>query len=313
MFAGDDVAVKVSVVVPVYNSEDTLRMLVKELASVLSGYAYEIILVNDGSRDRSLAICREIASEDDHVLLVDLARNFGQHNAIMAGLTQATGDWVVLIDDDLQHPPGEIPKLLGAAFSGYDVVYGKYKQKKHTLFRNFGSSLNDYMATLLIKKPRHLYFSSFKVLRAFVVREIVKYQSAYPYVDGLIFRTTQNIGSVEVEHHERTLGRSNYTLRKLLSLWANMFTNFSILPLRVATFAGLTMAGLSFLMGIVAVILKFTMDVLPPGWASLIVALVWFSGVQLACIGLLGEYVGRIYLSSNQTPQYVIKEVWRKG
>ncbi len=306
-------SLKLSVVVPVYNSQETLRKLIEELASTLRGIEYEVVLVNDGSQDQSLSICCEIASENQRVLLVNLARNFGQHNAIMAGLKHARGDWIVLIDDDLQHPPGEIPKLLQEASKGYDVVYGKYKQKRHKAFRNLGSRLNDYMATLLIRKPRHLYFSSFKLLRSYIVREIIRYDAAYPYLDGLIFRTTQNIGSVEVEHHERTLGKSNYTFGKLLLLWANMFTNFSILPLRIATCMGLTMAGISFLMGIGAVILKLTVNAMPNGWASLIVALVWLSGVQLACVGLLGEYVGRIYLSSNRTPQYVIKEVWGKG
>lgn len=301
---------KISIVIPVFNSEEALVPLVEGLTRTLSGYEYGIVLVNDGSRDQSIHVCKQIALVYSGVTVINLSKNFGQHNAIMAGLKFASGDWVVLMDDDLQHPPSEIIKLITETNKGYDVVYGRYRQKKHSWFRNAGSNFNDLMATLLIKKPQKLYFGSFKIIHKYVVQEILKYNSAYPYIDGLVFRTTQNIGSVEVEHHERILGKSNYTFGKLVRLWLNMFTNFSILPLRVATLVGFGISGISFLIGLAAIILKLSYDLTPPGWASLTVGLTWLGGVQLACIGLLGEYVGRIYLCSNQTPQYVIKEIF---
>lgn len=300
----------VSLVIPVYNSEDLLRLLVDEIEKGLVNYKYEIVFVNDSSRDGSLSVLKDLAMTRSNITVIDLARNFGQHNAIMAGLRFARGDVLVLMDDDLQHPPEEIRKLLEAMEkNGCDVVYGNYIAKKHTLFRNIGSRFNDVMATMLIKKPKDLYFCSFKAIRAFIAKEIVQYGGAYPYIDGLIFRTTNNIGSVPVVHKERKLGTSNYTFGKLLHLWFNMFTNFSILPLRMVTLLGFFMSFISFVFAAYVFIERHTFTVIQQGWASIMVSIMLLSGVQLASIGFLGEYLGRTFLTVNQTPQYVIRQV----
>ena len=306
----DTISLQLSIVVPVYNSQDSLRLLVEGLNNELRDYSFEIIFVNDCSADNSLAVLRELAQNNVHVLVVDLARNFGQHSAIMAGLRFASGELVVLMDDDLQHPPSEVLKLLRKLEEGdYDVVYGRYLGKKHHWFRNLGSQFNDKMATLLIKKPSNLYFCSFKVMKAYIVVEIINYCGAYPYIDGLIFRSTTKIGSVEVEHKTRDIGASNYTLKKLVLLWLNMFTNFSILPLRLVTIMGFLMSFVAFVFAVFVFIERFWFTTMPQGWASIMVSIMLMAGVQLASIGLLGEYLGRTYLSINQTPQYVVRGV----
>ena len=301
----------VSIVIPVYNSARLLPLLVNEIERELSGIDYEVVFVNDSSADDSLSVLKDLASMHPYITALDLARNFGQHNAIMAGIKYARGDVFVFMDDDLQHPPSEIRKLLETMIKNdCDVVYGNYVVKKHNAFRNWGSALNDWMATLLMKKPRDLYFSSFKAVRAFIVREILKYGGAYPYIDGLIFRATDNIGSVPVNHRERAIGASNYTFRKLLRLWFNMFTNFSILPLRMVTVFGFFTSFLSFIFAAYIFVERQKFTVVQQGWASLMVSIMLFSGVQLASIGFLGEYLGRTYLTVNQTPQHVIRSVY---
>jgi glycosyltransferase involved in cell wall biosynthesis len=215
--------IKVSVVVPVYNGSMTVEDLVAAIRGALAGYLVEIILVNDGSRDDSERICRLLAEKNRDVVFVSLRKNFGEHNAVMCGLNQATGDFAVIIDDDFQNPPDQICILLDEIRKGYDVVYSKYQRKRHNWFKNLGSRINNRVADILLNKPRRLYLSSFKVIR----REIVKYMGPFPYIDGLIFRVTDNIGSAWVEHDARKRGKSNYTLKKLISLYLNMFLNFS--------------------------------------------------------------------------------------
>lgn len=304
---------RISIVIPVYNSENTIRLLVDRLVNILPK-PLEIVLVNDGSRDASDETCRAAhAQYPDIVKYVELSRNYGEHCAVMAGLNQSTGDYVVIMDDDFQNPPEEVLKLVSEAQKhDHDVVYSCYKKKKHSYYRNLGSRFNNSVATLLLKKPKGLYLSSFKCINRFVVDEIVKYDGPYPYVDGLIFRITEKYGVVEVQHDERRDGESGYTLTKLIRLWMNMFVNFSLLPLRVTTLLGcLTSLFALFLMAWV-VISKFFEPDMPAGWATTVVMIALFSGAQLVMIGLLGEYVGRIFLSQNKTPQYCIRKVYKK-
>lgn len=304
---------RISIVIPVYNSEKTVRLLVDKLIHILP-QPLEIVLVNDGSKDASDATCRS-AQEDypEVVKYVELSRNYGEHCAVMAGLNQSTGDYVVIMDDDFQNPPEEVLKLVAEARDNdYDVVYSCYKEKKHSYFRNLGSRFNNSMATVLLKKPKGLYLSSFKCINRFVVDEIVKYDGPYPYVDGLIFRITEKYGVVEVQHDERRDGESGYTLSKLIRLWMNMFVNFSLLPLRVTTLLGcFTSVFALFLMAWV-MISKLIEPDMPAGWPTTVVMIALFSGAQLVMIGLLGEYVGRIFLSQNKTPQYCIRKVYKQ-
>lgn len=306
---------KLSVVIPAYNAEETITRLADDLVKALRGLDIEIVLVNDGSKDKTDAACVAIAGKyAGLVTYICLAKNFGEHNAVLAGLNYTSGDYVVIIDDDFQNPPEEIKKLVAeASDKGYDAVYGRYEKKCHSLFRNFGSSLNDKMANILLKKPKGLYLSSFKCLNRFMIKEIIKYRGPFPYIDGLILNHTRNIGEVTVQHARTRKARSGYTLGKLAGLWLNMFTNYSVYPLRISTLLGFLLSTIGGLAAISVIIEKLIHPEIPVGITSILVAILVFSGVQLMMLGLIGEYVGKQFLTSNQTPQYVVKRVLSKG
>jgi len=300
-----------SIVIPVYNGARTIGPLVERLVEVFDRDGLQIVLVNDGSVDHSDAVCRSLRVRyPEHVTYIELSKNFGEHNAVMAGLHHCRGDHVVVMDDDFQNPPEEARRLIEhATRHGYDVVYSRYACKHHHWLRNLGSRFNDAVATLLLNKPKGLYLSSFKCLNRFTVGEVVRYSGPYPYVDGLILRCTRRIGTIEVRHDARRAGRSGYTLRKLVGLWLNMFVNFSVLPLRLGTVAGFAASALGVLMGFGVLVERVLRPETPLGWASILVTVLTFSGVQLVMLGVLGEYVGRLFLSGNQTPQFVVRDV----
>ena len=300
-----------TIVIPVYNAEASIGRLVDALLAEPPAPATDIILVNDGSRDGSHRECR--ACCDRHpgrVTYLRLARNFGEHNAVMAGLCQAGGDYVVIMDDDFQNPPDEVARLVERAVAGgFDVVYAAFREKRHGPFRNWGSAFNDRVATWLLGKPPHLYLSSFKCLSRFLVDRVTAYAGPSPYVDGLILRVTDNIGKVVVEHCDRVCGRSGYTLWKLVRLWLTMFVNFSVAPLRFSAILGLAVSGFGLLLAAWGFLEKlFGVDV-PSGWPTLYVTVVIFAGIQLVMLGLLGEYVGRSLLEANRAPQFVVREI----
>jgi glycosyltransferase involved in cell wall biosynthesis len=301
----------ISIVIPVYNGAATIGDLVDRLIDVLSPNSLQIVLVNDGSADQSDRACRSLYLRyPETVTYVNLSKNFGEHNAVMAGLRHARGDYVVIMDDDFQNPPEEVTRLIEQACThSYDIVYSRYPRKQHHWFRNLCSRLNDRVANFMLDKPHNLYLSSFKCLSRFTVREITKYTGPYPYIDGLALRCTRSIGTVEVTHRPRRNGRSNYTLRRLIRLWLNMSVNFSVMPLRLSGLMGLVFSIFGFLLGIRVFIEKMQRPDLPIGWASVLVAIVLFSGVQLLMLGLIGEYLGRLFLTGNQTPQFVVREV----
>jgi undecaprenyl-phosphate 4-deoxy-4-formamido-L-arabinose transferase len=303
-------SIALSIVIPVYNAETSISRLVDELVDSLSTlYTLEIILVNDNSSDNSEKACVSVYQKHKGVVkFYSLSKNVGEHGAVMAGLGRVTGDHVVIMDDDFQNPVSEVIKLVNEALNNdYDVVYSYYDKKKHTTWRNMGSMLNDRVANYMLKKPRGLYLSSFKVMNRFLANEIIKYQAPFPYIDGLILQITDKIGRVRVNHHERREGRSGYTLKKLISLWLNMFTNFSILPLRISTILGFSFSVFGVVMGISAVIEKMLKPNIPIGYASLFVVVLVFAGVQLIMLGIVGEYIGRVFLSLNKKPQYTIR------
>jgi glycosyltransferase involved in cell wall biosynthesis len=301
-----------SIVIPCYNSAATIGPLVAELATLPVNGGLEVVLVNDGSRDDTARTCRELAnSAAVPVTFVDLARNFGEHNAVMAGLRYARGAYVITIDDDGQNPPDAVAALYEhARASGHDVVYTFYAEKQHEPWRNLGSWLANRVADLLLDKPKGFYLSSFRCMRAFVVEQIQHYEGPYPYVDGLIFQVTQNVGRLEVAHEPRRSGRSTYTLRKLVGLWLNLSLNFSVVPMRVSAVLGIVFSVIGFLASL-EVVVEVLITKTPPGWGSFMCALLVFSGVQLLTIGLVGEYVGRMYLTVNRRPQSVVREVVR--
>ena len=305
----------ISVVIPVYNGARTIGPLVERLLAALSGSPLQIVLVDDGSVDASDEVCRALSGRHaGMVTYVKLGRNFGEHNAVMAGLWHARGDYAVIMDDDFQNPPEEVGRLIDhARRHGYDIVYTHSPVKHHHWLRNLSSRLNDRVANFMLNKPRHLYLSSFKCLSRFLVGQILKYRGPYPYIDGLALRCTRNIGIIEVRHAPRREGRSNYTPRKLLRLWLNMFVNFSVMPLRVSTVVGLASSVLGLALGVEVLVERLVRPGVPVGWASVLVPIVLFSGVQLVMLGLLGEYLGRLFLTENQTPQFVVREVVESG
>lgn len=306
---------KISFVIPCYRSTKTLPGVVdevKETMGTLNEYTYEIILVNDCSPDDTYETIKKLSSENDNIRGLSLARNFGQHGALMAGFHEVTGDVVVCLDDDGQTPANEVSKLLDGIKSGADVVYASYSDKKHSPFRNFGSWINDRMACKMLGKPKELKVSSYFAAKRYVLDEMVKYTGAFPYVIGLVLRTTKNIINVPVKHRNREIGESGYTLSKLLGLWFNGFTSFSIRPLRVATTIGGISATAGFLYGIYTIIKKIWIKPaelsLAIGFSALMSVLVFMGGMILLMLGLVGEYLGRTYINLNNSPQFVVAE-----
>lgn len=304
---------KLSIVVPVYRSETILPKLVEEMLAAMHELrlqdVFELVLVNDASPDGSWSCIKQLADKHKFIVAISLMKNFGQHNATMAGLNYARGETVVIMDDDLQHPPSMIGDLLGALKSGADVCFVNYRNRQHAAWKKIGSWFNDLVATVLLGKPRGLYLSSFKALRGPIVAELVKYDGPYAYVDGLILDVTRSITSIDIEHEARYDGQGNYTLKKSILLWLNMATNFSVVPLRIASISGIILATLSLLMVLLVVIQKILHPEISAGWASLIAVVLFVGGTQLACIGLVGEYIGRAYLRLNRKPQFVVREV----
>lgn len=302
---------ELSIIIPVYNSERTLTPLLERLMACLTGYEFEVVLINDGSKDRSEWVCSRLADRFSNVRAISLRRNFGEFNAVLCGLNFAVGQFAVIIDDDFQNPPEAIVTLLQEAQTHeYDVVYSRYEQKQHNWFRNVGSDLTNALATYLLRKPSDLYLSSFKLIRREVIDEIIRYKGPYPYIDGLIFRVTSNVGSVLVPHHSRQEGRSNYTVRKLISLFLTVLVGYSVLPLRVLTGIGASLLGFSIWLGIVLFIGKITGWLVVREWELAFWIVAMLGGLQLLFVGILGEYVGRLSMTQSGMPPYVVKRTW---
>ena len=299
---------QLSIVIPLFHAALTLPALFREVSALEISGGIELILVNDGSSDETEAIALKLTRESlIPVTFLSLSRNFGEHNAVLAGLRASTGRYVVTMDDDLQNPPSEVLKLLALAQAEQrDVVYAIYERKEHSWWRNLGSRLTNVIADYVVEKPRKLYLSSFRCMTRLVADEVSRSRTPYPYIDGLIFQITQNVGAVAVRHAERRQGRSGYTIRKLIRLWTSMLINFSVLPLRLMTFAGVVTSAFGFL-AIVEVLLEHILRRNPTGWSSLMAAVLLLSGMQLLLLGIMGEYIGRIYLGISDKPQSVIR------
>ena len=305
--------INLSVVIPVYGSEMVLTELVTQLRNVLGGVdsvnkKYEIIFVCDNSPDKSWEIICSLAKIYACVKGVLLRVNAGQHNALMAGFAIAKGDVIITMDDDLQHSPDDIPILLQKIYDGDDVVYARFKNKKHPFWKVIGSQFNDLVASYVLQKPKGLYLSPFRAMKSVICRDILAYRGPYVYVDGLILSVTRRVSMVEIDHHERYAGDSGYSFKKSVSLWLKMATSFSIMPLRLTSFMGIVFAGFGFISALLLIVQKFTINIMPIGWSSLIVAVLIIGGVQLLALGVIGEYLGRVLLTINSRPQYIVGE-----
>jgi glycosyltransferase involved in cell wall biosynthesis len=303
----------VSFVIPLYNCATTIAALLRDIEQLDVPGGFEVVLVNDGSTDSTASVCEELVrAARVPVTYVEHARNFGEHNAVLTGWRHASGRHLINLDDDGQNPPSEAVRLWKyAAESGLDVVFGHYDLKRHSAWRNAGSWVTSRVTDWALDKPRGFYLSSFRCVTAFVAREVCNYPGPYPYIDGLLLQVTERIGSIEVRHLSRQSGRSGYTLRRLTRLWLSAWINFSLLPLRVATVLGLALAAAG-LLGVVWVFALWLSDRGPPqGWGWLMSGMFVFSGVQLVMLGLIGEYLGRMFLAVNQKPQSVVRKVER--
>jgi glycosyltransferase involved in cell wall biosynthesis len=300
---------ELSVVIPVYNSENSIGSLIERLGETLKGIAYEVILVNDGSRDSSEKVCTHLAQTRPEVTFISLRRNFGEFNAVMCGLNYVQGTFCVMIDDDFQNPPEEILKLVQTAREGnFGAVYTYYEKKEHALYRNFGSRFVNWITSYLLNKPKDLYLSSFKLIRQEVVQEIIKYTGPYPYIDGLLFRVTHNIGRVKVSHSKREQGQSNYTPRKLISLFLNILFCYSALPIRLFMPIGLTLVGVGFIL-LVFLFGQWIIGPDPKGWQVMTATILFIGGIQCTLLSVLGEYIGKSFMAQSGQPQYVIKKI----
>ena len=300
----------VSIIIPCYNSEATIEKVVTMVMDEFrqhEEYDCDFFLVNDYSRDDTFGAITRLAEKYPTVHGINLMRNFGQHNALMAALNYADGDYVLGMDDDMQTHPSQVFKLLDKMSEGYDLVYGQYAQKKNGFLKNLTSKFNEVSSRILLGRPKEIVSSNFWVITRAVRDEVILYKNFNPYVDGLFYRTTSNIGNVMVEHHKREVGTSNYTLRKLMRLWLAYF-NYTVLPLRISFFLGVIFSMIGLVSALVTIIRKLVTPDMTVGWASLMACLLIFSGVIMLILGILGEYIGKLILSINGTPQYIIRE-----
>ena len=307
-----------SIVIPVYNSEDILSELINQITLEINKKInlfkeFEIILVNDNSTDNSWQKIEDITNNQKNIIGINLSKNFGQHNALMAGIKNSRGDFLITMDDDLQHPPSYIIKIISKLNEGFDVCYTKYQNNKYSFIKKLGSIVNDKVANIVLEKPKNIYLSSYKGIKKNVINELKKFNGPYVYLDGIILNVTSSIGSIDIKHNKRLKGNSGYSFKKLFSLWLKVFTNSSIFPLRVASVTGFIVTLISLFLAILLIIIKIRNPEIPQGWTSIATFIFFFSGVQLLALGIIGEYIGRIFINLNQKPQYIIKEQTRNN
>ncbi len=301
-----------SFVIPCYRSENTIQLVIDEIIETVkkrSGYDYEIIAVNDNSPDSVYEVLKRLAQKNDKIKIVNLARNMGKHSAVMAGYFYVKGDYIVNLDDDYQSPTYELWKLIDHLEKQVcDVVTAVYYQKRERLYKRLGSDVNLWMTRVLLDKPENIRMENFSVMRRFVCNEIVKYTNPYPYLEGLIFRVTRNVQSVPMEQRDRAdENTSGFTLKKSLALFVNGLTAFSVKPLRISALLGVVFAIIGFLFGVYIVIRKIFDPSVMVGYSSIMAIILFSSGLLMLLLGLIGEYLGRIYICINGSPQYVVK------
>ncbi|MDD5571390.1 MAG: glycosyltransferase family 2 protein [Bacteroidales bacterium] len=301
--------IEISIVIPVYNSRENLTELHNQICDALKNISYELILVNDASKDNSWEMIKQIAENNKNTTAINLRKNFGQDNALMAGFGYVSGNYTVIMDDDLQHSPNDILKLYNKCKEGYDICYAGFLEKSQSLWKKTGSRINGLFAYWLLNKPKGIYMSPFKIVKSKIIKELLHYCGPFPYVDGLLLEVTNNLTMVEVEHFPRFKGKSNYNFIKSISVFFKLLTSFSVIPLRFATITGFISSFIGFVVAIYFLYEYYSSNFIIEGWTSLIISLLIIGGLLLMSIGLIGEYLGRMFLTLNQKPQYSIKEV----
>lgn len=303
---------KISFCIPCYRSAKTIIPVIEEIDKFMlprsNEYSYEVVAVVDGSPDNVFDVLRNYSINKKYIKVVNFSKNFSQANARMATIRYATGDYLVCLDDDGQCPMSKVWDLLQPLFEDRDVSIADYPHKKQSAFKNFGSRLNKLMIQLLMDVPKNFKMSNFFAMKKFIAKQILEYTNPYPYLTGLIVQTTKNIAYVEMEERDRAEGTTGYTFSKLIKLWMNGFTAFSVVPLRVSSIVGVICAIIGFIFGIVTIIRKLVVQNISVGWSSTVSIMLFIGGLIMLMLGMIGEYIGRIYISINNSPQYVVKE-----
>jgi undecaprenyl-phosphate 4-deoxy-4-formamido-L-arabinose transferase len=301
--------IKLSVVIPVFNEEENLEALHNRLSEVLAdmGEPYEMVFVDDGSTDSSYQILKRLHEMDEHVKVIRFTRNFGQHPAILAGFDFAQGEVLITIDADLQNPPEEIPKLLRKLDEGYEVVFGVFQARKHNVFRRTGSVFSKWVLSRIMPVDA-TNLSAFRALRSNVAEQLSVLNERSKFLDGLLCWMGYTVGTVEVQHAERRAGKTKYNLFKLLGMWFDMVVSFTDTPLKVATLGGIVLGIVGILVALFYLIRYFIYGFEVPGFATIVILVTVFAGIQLFCLGILGEYIGRIIKGVRNRPEYIIRE-----
>ena len=300
---------EISIVIHVYNSHECVAELSRQIADALKSLSYEQIMVNDCSRDSSWDEIKKVCAKNKNVIGINLRKNGGQDSAILTGLNYASGNWVVIMDDDLQHSPYDIPKLYQEAQKGFDVVYANFESKKQRLWKNLGSWFNGKISEIAIQKPRQIYLSPFKIISRGVVQEMTKFNNLFPYIDGLIFQVTRNITQIPIEHHKRELGKSNYNLLKSIKVFLRMLFGFSTMPLNLAAYTGFFSAAIGLILAVKYAVEYFTGRADVTGWTTLVILVLVLGGLILVSLGIVGKYLGQVYLTVNNQPKFLVKEI----
>ena len=307
---------KISICIPCYKASKTIEKLISEIKKTLDSnkkYEYEIVLVNDGSPDNTFEIISKLALNDSHIKAYNLSKNFGESSALMAAYSKATGDYIVRMDDDGEHNPNDLFKLIDKLEEGYDYVCAEFIHYHHSLYKRIGSKFNYWFLTKMMDIPKGSILSSYNVTRKYVIDEILKYDNPKPYIDGMVWAITNNIASVPIEHSYRYAGESGYGLKKSIALWVNGVTSYSVKPLRLASLFGFLFSFVGFIIGIIVIVDKLLHPQVEAGWTSLFATLLFIGGFIMVFLGLIGEYVGRGYMIDNHIPQYVIRDEIKDG
>ena len=305
---------KISFVITCYGSEKPIEFVINEIVEVVeekaNEYDYEIIAINDCSPDNVLSVLIRLANSNKKIKVIDFAKNFGKHAGVLAGFKFASGDYIVGLDDDGQCPVNHLWELLEPIINNKsDYSMAGYNKVKQSVFKNIGSTINSLMSHILLKKPKNLYFSNFYAMKKYIAKEMIRYNNPYPYLEGLTLRTTDSFAIVPMEERERYEGNGNFTLHKSISLWLNGFTAFSVKPLRVSSIIGILCSFIGFIFGLAVIIKKLINPLIVIGYSSIMATLLFVGGIIMLMLGLIGEYIGRIYISINNSPQYVIKDI----